>query len=80
MLGIWNFVIGKLAEATAKVQLRSCKYFMVCVQAEMRKRLAADNGATYTYSMDYVSQTVSLVDESRLREDEKVSINVDGAL
>lgn len=39
----------------------------------MRERLAKDTGATYTYSVDYVSQTVSLVDEFRLREDEEVS-------
>lgn len=38
----------------------------------MRDRLAKDKSATYTYSMDYVSQTVSLVDESRLKEDQEV--------
>lgn len=42
------------------------------LQAEMRERLAKEKGATFTYSMDYVSQTVSLVDESRLREDQQV--------
>lgn len=41
----------------------------------MRERLAKDKGATYTYSMDYVSQTVSLVDESRLKEDQEVSLD-----
>lgn len=40
----------------------------------MRERLAKDKGATYTYSMDYVSQTVSLVDESRLKEDQEVRL------
>lgn len=38
----------------------------------MRERLAKDKGATYTYSMDYVSQTISLVDEFRLKEDQEV--------
>lgn len=38
----------------------------------MRERLAKDKGATYTYSTDYVSQTVSMVDESRLKEDQEV--------
>ena len=44
----------------------------------MRERLAKDKGATYTYSMDYVSQTVSLVDEFRLREDQEVGAGMDG--
>lgn len=43
----------------------------------MRKRLAQDTGATYTYSMDYVSQTVSLVDEFRVKEDQEVSAKID---
>ena len=47
--------------------------FMRYLQAEMRERLAKDKGATYTYSVDYVSQTVSLVDEWRIKEAEKVS-------
>lgn len=47
------------------------------VQAEMRERLAKEKGATYTYSMDYVSQTVSLVDEFRVKEDEEVKTNLD---
>lgn len=38
----------------------------------MRERLAKDKGATYTYSLDYVSQTVSLVDEVCERKEEKV--------
>lgn len=38
----------------------------------MRERLAKDKGATYTYSLDYVSQTVSLVDEVSQRKEEKV--------
>lgn len=41
-------------------------------QAEMRDRLATAKGAVYTYSMDYVSQSVSLVDETRLKEDQEV--------
>ncbi|CAN0241752.1 unnamed protein product, partial [Ectocarpus sp. 12 AP-2014] len=41
--------------------------------AEMRERLAKEKGATYTYSMDYVSQTVSLVDEFRVTEDEEAA-------
>lgn len=45
----------------------------------MRERLAQDKGATYTYSMDYVSQTVSLVDEFRVKEDEEVGTNMDGS-
>ncbi|CAM9261129.1 unnamed protein product, partial [Discosporangium mesarthrocarpum] len=40
-------------------------------KAEMRERLAKDKAATYTYSTDYVSQTLSLVDEHRIKEDEK---------
>lgn len=44
----------------------------------MRERLAKDKNATYTYSMDYVSQTVSLVDEFRLKEDQEVKIDMDG--
>lgn len=43
----------------------------------MRERLAKDKGATYTYSMDYVSQTVSLVDEFRVKEDQEVGTDVD---
>lgn len=43
----------------------------------MRERLAKEKGATYTYSMDYVSQTVSLVDEFRVKEDEEVKTNLD---
>lgn len=50
---------------------------LVYIQAEMRERLAKDTGATYTYSMDYVSQTVSLVDEFRLKEDQEVNVNTD---
>lgn len=42
----------------------------------MRERLARDTGATYTYSMDYVSQTVSLVDEFRVKEDQEVNVNI----
>lgn len=38
----------------------------------MRDRLATAKGAVYTYSMDYVSQSVSLVDETRLQEDQEV--------
>jgi len=45
-------------------------------KAEMRERLAKDKNATYTYSMDYVSQTVSLVDEFRLKEDQEASIDM----
>lgn len=44
------------------------------LQAEMRERLAKDKGATYTYSTDYVSQTVSMVDESRVKEDQEVRL------
>lgn len=44
----------------------------------MRERLAKDKGATYTYSMDYVSQTVSLVDEFRVKEDQEVGTDMDG--
>lgn len=43
----------------------------------MRERLAKDKGATYTYSMDYVSQTVSLVDEFRVKEDQEVGTPTD---
>ncbi|CAB1098443.1 unnamed protein product [Ectocarpus sp. CCAP 1310/34] len=46
-------------------------------KAEMRERLAKEKGATFTYSMDYVSQTVSLVDEFRVKEDEEVNTNLD---
>lgn len=38
----------------------------------MRERLAKDKDATYTYSLDYVSQTVNLVDEVCERKEEKV--------
>ncbi|CAM9197164.1 unnamed protein product, partial [Hapterophycus canaliculatus] len=41
------------------------------LQAEMRERLAKDRDATYTYSVDYVSQTVSMVDEFRVKEDQE---------
>lgn len=44
----------------------------------MRERLAKDKGATYTYSMDYVSQTVSLVDEFRVKENQEVGTDTDG--
>ncbi|KAG5177956.1 hypothetical protein JKP88DRAFT_281443 [Tribonema minus] len=37
-------------------------------KAEMRGRLARARGATFTYSTDFVSQTVSLVDETRMRQ------------
>lgn len=43
------------------------------LQAEMRERLAKDKDATYTYSVDYVSQTVSMVDEFRVKEDQEVN-------
>lgn len=38
----------------------------------MRERLSRDKAATYTYSVDYVSQTVSMVDEFRVKEDQEV--------
>ncbi len=59
-------------------RLRARVPFALSMQAEMRERLAKDKNATYTYSMDYVSQTVSLVDEFRLKEDQEVKIDMDG--
>lgn len=38
----------------------------------MRERLSRNKAANYTYSVDYVSQTVSMVDESRIRKDQEV--------
>lgn len=38
----------------------------------MRERLSRDKRATYTYSADYVSQTVSMVDAFRGKEDQEV--------
>lgn len=45
-------------------------------KAEMRKRLARGRDATFTYSMEYLSQMFTLVDEVRLKKQQEVRTSV----
>ena len=38
----------------------------------LRHRISEDKNATYTYSKDFVSQTICIVDEEKLEKDEKI--------